>query len=253
MAGGQRDRRWIDVRVTEGAGQPQLATLEQVDGNADVVGAHPDEHGDPPGRRVWSAAWSAAGLPEHSISASNGGSVRSIGDAASWTFLEAQPEGELEPRSGDVGDPDLAGTEGARGLATSRPIGPAPVTSTRSPALTRALRHAHTAHRQRLDQRPGLVRHRGGKWEREILVDGEVAGQRPVDGWRPVEPDLGAHVVAAGPAIATAPHGTPGSTHTRCPTRSFDTSGPERDHPPARLVAEDERLGHNPKPIRPCS
>ena len=62
-----------------------------------------------------------------------------------------------------------------------------------------------------------------------------------------MEANLCAHVVAAGPAIATAPARNSGLDAHPLPDAQLGHLRPERDHPPARLVAEDERLGHDPR------
>ena len=87
----------------------------------------------------------------------------------------------------------------------SCPIGPAPVTSTRSPALTPAFWHAHTPTESGSISAPSssdsVVRQR----EREVLVDRHELRERAVDRRRREEDDVRAEVVAAGAALAAAP------------------------------------------------
>ena len=124
---------------------------------------------------------------------------------------------------------------------TSRPIGPAPVTSTRSPARTPAFWQAHTPTGERLDQRARLVGDAVGEREREVLVDGDEVRERAVDRRRREEAHVLAEVVAAGAALAAL-----AARHARLerhPVADGVARHPRADrHDPAGgLVAEDHR------------
>ena len=90
-------------------------------------------------------AFSEAGCPEHSISASASTPLSSSGTSRTSMVLVAPVRSARLSRCGLTSVTVISvAPKACAHCAASNPIGPAPVTSTRSPALTFAFWHAQT-------------------------------------------------------------------------------------------------------------
>ena len=98
------------------------------------------------------------------------------------------------------------------------------------------------AHRQRLDQRAGIVGDPFGQCEGEVLVDGHVVAEGTVDRRGGEEADLGAEVVAAGAALAAGATGYAGLQRDPLADLVPGRTRSLLDDHAARLVAEDQRF-----------
>jgi hypothetical protein len=75
----------------------------------------------------------------------------------------------------------------------------------------------------------------------EVLVDGDVAGQRAVHRWGGEELDVGAEVVTAGAALPAPSTGDARLQRDALPRRVSRRARPCAHHHAAGLVAEHER------------
>ena len=181
----ERDRGRVGVRVAERARQPDLAVLDQ---------RRAGPRRSPPGPCRRAPPCPPAAAPRSRPPARPGGPSTRSARRPRRLVAPAPPGRRVAPvRRASASRGSLtseistwvAPNASATCIASS-PIGPAPVTSTRSPALTPALRHAQIADRQRLHQRADVVGQRVGQREREVLVDRHEVRERAVDraAWR---------------------------------------------------------------------
>ena len=249
----QRDRGRVRVRVAERPGHPDLLRLDLRQRElAGLARPQPDEHRRcPPAAAAPIPAATAAGCPEHSISTSavDGSSRPETSVRVAPVRAASASRVSLTSEISTCVAPNASAT-----CITSSPIGPAPVTSTRSPGGHARLAARPDPDRQRLHQRADVVGQRVGQREREVLVDDCVVRERAVDRRRGEEHDVRAEVVPPRAALLAAP-----ARHARLQCH------PVADGVLGHLLARPPPRGRRTRgrgsaarcttngPIRPCS
>jgi hypothetical protein len=195
----------------------------------------------PAGRIAAIPAARAAGWPEHSISASTSPGLLARGDGA----RRAGALRQREPVLVRVARHQLGRAERARDLEDEQPDRAGAGDQHAIAGAHAGLAARPDADRERLHQRALLVGQRVRQREREVLVDRDVVRERPVDGRRREDDDVGAEVVAAGAALAAAP-----ARYARLERHAVADGVParllpERHDPAGGLVAEHERCAHD--------
>ncbi len=192
----------------------------------------------------------AAGWPEHSISAST-----SPGSSSPAFSTRVAPVRSATSSRWSLTS-EIATSVAPNALATcmaSSPIGPAPVTSTRSPAEMPALRHAQMPTDTGSISAPTSSDMSSGSAKAKSSWITTRSVNAPSIGGVPKKETSAQRLYRPARHSRQRPHGTPGSRQTRSPTACLVTSEPTAATRPADSWPRISGSFATRSPIRPCS